>query len=101
MLYSAQDCAWNAWDCKKGITNLLLVQPSVMGWNGQVRGLNKAVNSSEIVTLQVRIIEYLKLEVAHKDHWIQLPAPPGLLKLNYMTESIVQTVCEFWPWRLP
>lgn len=39
-----------------------------MGWNGQVRGLNKAVNSSEIVTLQVRIIEYLKLEVAHKDH---------------------------------
>lgn len=39
-----------------------------MGCNGQVGGLNKAVNSSEIVTLQVRIIEYLKFEVAHKGH---------------------------------
>lgn len=66
-----------------------------MWWNGQVRGLNRAVDSSEIVTLRVRIIEYIKLEVAHKDHRVQLPAPPGLLKLNHMTESIVQTVCEF------
>lgn len=31
-------------------------------------GLNSALDSSEIVALQVRIIEYLKLEVAHKDH---------------------------------
>lgn len=39
-----------------------------MWWNGQVRGLNRAVDISEIVTLKDRIIEYLKLEVAHKGH---------------------------------
>lgn len=53
---------------KKRITNFSLVQPSVMWWNGQVRGLNRAVDSSERFTLQIRIIEYVKLEVAHKDH---------------------------------
>lgn len=38
---------------KKRIINLSLVQLSVMWCNVQVRGLNKAVESSEMFTLQV------------------------------------------------
>ena len=44
-----------------------------------------------------RIIECLKLKGAHKDHQVQLLAPPGTTeKLNPMSESVIQILLEFW-----
>lgn len=54
MLFSAQGCHWNAGDLvqQKNI-NLSLLQLSVVWWSVQVRGLNRAVASSKMFTLQV------------------------------------------------